>query len=194
MQENRSFDSYFGTFPGADGFPTTRTATSACACRTPQRRLHRPVPRPAGPQRRRTARSRGCHGRHQRRGDGRVRRPVRERRATRQHGCKDPNAPACSVGARATSWATTTAARSRTTGPTRRTSSSRTTCSSRTPRGACRRTCSPSRAGRPSARTRTPSPAATTTPGPATRGRSTELDPRVTAAARRCTRGPTSPT
>src|SRR3954447_17529737 len=23
MQENRSFDHYFGTFPGADGFPTT---------------------------------------------------------------------------------------------------------------------------------------------------------------------------
>ena len=47
-----------------------------------------------------------------------------------------------------TSWATTTRARSRTTGPTRRTSCFRTTCSSRTRRGACRRTSSWSRTGR----------------------------------------------
>ena len=25
MQENRSFDHYFGTYPGADGFPRTAT-------------------------------------------------------------------------------------------------------------------------------------------------------------------------
>jgi phospholipase C len=31
MQENRSFDSYFGTFPGADGLPTQRGAITACA-------------------------------------------------------------------------------------------------------------------------------------------------------------------
>ena len=49
---------------------------------------------------------------------------------------------------RRTSWATTTRARSRTTGRTRSTSCSRTTCSSRTRRGACRSTSSWSRAGR----------------------------------------------
>ncbi len=30
MQENRSFDSYFGTYPGADGIPTTGGAPSVC--------------------------------------------------------------------------------------------------------------------------------------------------------------------
>jgi phospholipase C len=31
MQENRSFDSYFGTFPGADGIPMRRGVPTACA-------------------------------------------------------------------------------------------------------------------------------------------------------------------
>ncbi len=31
MQENRSFDSYFGTFPGADGIPMDHGAPSVCA-------------------------------------------------------------------------------------------------------------------------------------------------------------------
>jgi phospholipase C len=30
MQENRSFDSYFGTFPGADGIPTTNGQPTTC--------------------------------------------------------------------------------------------------------------------------------------------------------------------
>ncbi len=30
MQENRSFDTYFGTFPGADGFPTRNGQISVC--------------------------------------------------------------------------------------------------------------------------------------------------------------------
>lgn len=30
MQENRSFDSYFGTFPGADGIPTTHGQFDVC--------------------------------------------------------------------------------------------------------------------------------------------------------------------
>jgi phospholipase C len=30
MQENRSFDSYFGTYPGADGFPTSDGQVSVC--------------------------------------------------------------------------------------------------------------------------------------------------------------------
>ncbi len=32
MQENRSFDSYFGTYPGADGIPR-RAGRPAVACR-----------------------------------------------------------------------------------------------------------------------------------------------------------------
>jgi phospholipase C len=31
MQENRSFDSYFGTFPGADGIPMSNGKTTVCA-------------------------------------------------------------------------------------------------------------------------------------------------------------------
>jgi phospholipase C len=31
MQENRSFDSYFGTFPGADGIPMNLGVPSVCA-------------------------------------------------------------------------------------------------------------------------------------------------------------------
>src|SRR5436190_14899672 len=30
MQENRSFDSYFGTFPGADGIPMSGGRPTAC--------------------------------------------------------------------------------------------------------------------------------------------------------------------
>src|ERR1700726_3657912 len=30
MQENRSFDSYFGTFPGADGIPMTNGVPAVC--------------------------------------------------------------------------------------------------------------------------------------------------------------------
>ena len=33
MQENRSFDSYFGTYPGADGIPMAGGGRR-CACRT----------------------------------------------------------------------------------------------------------------------------------------------------------------
>ena len=32
VQENRSFDHYFGTFPGANGIPDDRMAPSAPAC------------------------------------------------------------------------------------------------------------------------------------------------------------------
>ena len=31
MQENRSFDSYFGTFPGADGIPMKQGTPTVCA-------------------------------------------------------------------------------------------------------------------------------------------------------------------
>jgi phospholipase C len=40
MQENRSFDSYFGTFPGADGIPTAAGKPAVCA---PDRRTGRCV-------------------------------------------------------------------------------------------------------------------------------------------------------
>ena len=54
MQENRSFDSYFGTYPGADGIPM-RTACRRSASRTPPAAAAA-VPRHRRHQRRRPAR------------------------------------------------------------------------------------------------------------------------------------------
>jgi phospholipase C len=42
MQENRSFDSYFGTFPGADGIPTRRGVPTVCVPDPLTRRCIRP--------------------------------------------------------------------------------------------------------------------------------------------------------
>ncbi len=42
MQENRSFDSYFGTFPGADGIPMTNGHPEACLPSPISRRCVRP--------------------------------------------------------------------------------------------------------------------------------------------------------
>ena len=69
MQENRSFDSYFGTYPGADGIPSGRLRAGSS-----ERRVRGPLPRLLRPELRRSARrlQRGC--RHRRRQDGRVRR------------------------------------------------------------------------------------------------------------------------
>ena len=73
MQENRSFDSYFGTFPARTACPTTATATSRPACPTRARRLRPPVPRLEPGERRRAAQRRlGSRG-HRRRPDGRLR-------------------------------------------------------------------------------------------------------------------------
>jgi phospholipase C len=44
MQENRSFDSYFGTFPGADGIPMTNGVPDACLPNTGHGGCERPYP------------------------------------------------------------------------------------------------------------------------------------------------------
>ena len=141
MQENRSFDSYFGTYPGADGIPA-----GVCVPDPRQRQLRRAVPRPGGRELRRTARGGVGDRGHRRRTDGRVRRPggggrhrLRRQRPVVQ------SLPAGGAG------------RGRPPGEVRRrdglprrqgdpellgvratTSCSRTTCSSRTPPGASR--------------------------------------------------------
>ena len=43
MQENRSFDSYFGTFPGADGIPMTRRVPTVCVPDPARRRAPGPT-------------------------------------------------------------------------------------------------------------------------------------------------------
>ncbi len=47
MQENRSFDSYFGTFPGADGLPTARGQFTVCNPNPLTQRCDRPYHDPA---------------------------------------------------------------------------------------------------------------------------------------------------
>ena len=44
MQENRSFDSYFGTYPGVDGIPMQQREAHGVRAR-PERRLHPALPR-----------------------------------------------------------------------------------------------------------------------------------------------------
>ena len=71
MQENRSFDSYFGTYPGADGIPMSNGV--AYRVRTePQGPVPAPLPRHRRCQRRRAARAGQRHRRHQRRQDERL--------------------------------------------------------------------------------------------------------------------------
>ena len=152
MQENRSFDSYFGTFPGADGIPmkngnptvcvpdpgerdaaslpTSTTRTSTAVDRTTTR-----MPRVTSTAARWTASSG---------------KPSSGRRAVRIR----PTRPARTRRLR-TSWGITPGATSPTTGPTPRISSSRITCSNRTRHGACPPISSWSRSGRPTAPRRT---------------------------------------
>ena len=44
MQENRSFDSYFGTYPGADGFPSKNGILTACVPNPARHTCDRPYP------------------------------------------------------------------------------------------------------------------------------------------------------
>ena len=68
MQENRTFDHYFGTYPGANGIPS-----GVCVPGPAQRRLRRAVPRAGRQELRRPARRERLRRRHQRRPDERVR-------------------------------------------------------------------------------------------------------------------------
>src|SRR5260370_10030380 len=93
MQENRSFDSYFGTYPGADGIAMTNGIPSAC------------VPNPAGPCTRpyhdtADVNGGGPHGEANAVADvdgGRMDGFIAQTRTPRSD-CKNPNDPACSGG------------------------------------------------------------------------------------------------
>jgi phospholipase C len=94
MQENRSFDSYFGTYPGADGIPMSHGVPTVC------------VPDPAGgctrPYRDRAdVNGGGPHGEPNAVADvggGTMDGFIRQRAAAHQT-CRVPNDPACVVGA-----------------------------------------------------------------------------------------------
>jgi phospholipase C len=92
MQENRSFDSYFGTYPGAAGIPMRNGRPTVCApdpadgqCVTP---YHDPRDRNAG----------GPHGQPDAKADidgGRMDGFIKQQEAGRKQSCKNPNDPAC---------------------------------------------------------------------------------------------------
>ena len=94
MQENRSFDSYFGTFPGADGIPMRKGRSVACESAAPGLACqhlyvdHADV-NGGGPHAFRNHVKDYHHGRM----DGFLRQAVLANK-----GCGDPNDPSCSNG------------------------------------------------------------------------------------------------
>ncbi len=91
VQENRSFDSYFGTFPGADGIPMRDGVPAACIPNPRDRNCVRPYHDPqdrnhGGPHNARAAVADVADGRM----DGFIAEAEHARRA-----CRDPNAPNC---------------------------------------------------------------------------------------------------
>ena len=98
MQENRSFDSYFGTYPGADGIPMRNGAPAVCVPDPLTKGCDRPYHDSSdrnygGPHEHRFAVLDIDHGRM----DGFV---GSERRAVR-HLCRHVDAPVCTLGDRA---------------------------------------------------------------------------------------------
>jgi len=94
MQENRSFDSYFGTYPGADGIDVRHGQPTACLPLPDGSRCLSPYPD------HHDVNGGGPHGRNNFVGDlshGRMDGFVRQAVQARTH-CTDPNNPACSNG------------------------------------------------------------------------------------------------
>ena len=157
MQENRSFDHYFGTFPGADGFPRDAQGHIDVCVPDPQAGICR---RPYHDTNRFDAG--GPHGLlgssidENGDADGRVRQGAgadRQRMPAPPRRLPVPGGQAGSGGPAGHHGVSHRTARSRTTGHTRSTSCCRTTCSRRSRRGRFPRTCSWCRAGRPRAPT-----------------------------------------
>ena len=95
MQENRSFDTYFGTFPGADGIPMTNGVPSACVPNPRGGSCVRPFYDTSDVDRG------GPHNAKSAVGDvdgGRMDGFLEQMRRGRK-GCADPNAPNCAGAA-----------------------------------------------------------------------------------------------
>ena len=91
MQENRSFDEYFGTYPGAAGIPSANSHFTVCAPDPTTRTCVAPYHNPAD------VNGGGAHGAAAARADidaGKMDGFVREAR-TSAKGCADPQAPDC---------------------------------------------------------------------------------------------------
>src|SRR5262249_21763677 len=133
MQENRSFDHYFGTFPGADGIPMD-DAGVPLAC-LPQRdggQCVRPFHDPND------VNGGGPHGEAAAIADidGGAMDGFLVSAQTARSSCTDPDNPACLNGKRLEPAAGTTSGGSPTTGRTPQGLGSKATCSSPNPRGA----------------------------------------------------------
>jgi phospholipase C len=95
MQENRSFDSYFGTYPGADGIPMSHGVPSVCIpSGVPGQACVRPY---ADHQDRNVG---GPHGQVNATADihGGAMDGFGVQAAAARHSCRDPNDPACANG------------------------------------------------------------------------------------------------
>ena len=94
MQENRSFDSYFGTYPGADGLPMSNGVSTACVSDAETGTCVRPFVDHAD------VNGGGPHGASNASADingGAMNGFVNQANSARK-GCGDPNDPACSNG------------------------------------------------------------------------------------------------
>ena len=95
MQENRSFDSYFGTYPGADGIPMTNGVPTVCVPTTAGQPCARPYVDHAD------VNGGGPHGQTNAAADidgGKMDGFVGQLASARK-GCADPNDPACANSA-----------------------------------------------------------------------------------------------
>ena len=95
MQENRSFDSYFGTYPGADGIPMRNGSPAVCVPDPATHGCVRPYPDHAD------VNGGGPHGAANAAADvdgGRMDGFVAQARSARR-GCLDPTNPACASSA-----------------------------------------------------------------------------------------------
>jgi phospholipase C len=94
MQENRSFDSYFGTYPGAHGIPMRDGVPSVCvpdpAAKTCVRPFHDAAAVNAGGPHGAPAAAADVHG-------GRMDGFIAQQRLGRRRSCANVNSPACTV-------------------------------------------------------------------------------------------------
>src|SRR5258707_6045806 len=95
MQENRSFDSYFGTFPGADGIPMKNGVPTVCVNDPKSGQCIKPFHDP------RDVNQGGPHGAVNATNDidgGKMDGFIAQAEQGRKAACKNPDAPGCTGG------------------------------------------------------------------------------------------------
>src|SRR5579864_6157805 len=95
MQENRSFDSYFGTFPGADGIPMKNGVPTVCVNDPKSGQCIKPFHDP------RDINQGGPHGAANAAKDidaGKMDGFIQQAELARQQACKNPDTPGCTGG------------------------------------------------------------------------------------------------